>query len=109
MDKRTRVLNAMNKKEVDHVPVGFWFHFAGEEASGQGCINAHLKYYRETDLDFVKIMCDGYFPYPLPKIEKAEDFKTLNPLPAEHPGRDDDPLRHVGHAAAAGKHRDLCR
>lgn len=49
MDKRTRVLNAMNKKEVDHVPVGFWFHFAGEEASGQGCINAHLKYYRETD------------------------------------------------------------
>jgi len=43
MDKRTRVLNAMNKKEVDHVPVGFWFHFAGEEASGQGCINAHLK------------------------------------------------------------------
>ena len=37
MDKRTRVLNAMNKKEVDHVPVGFWFHFAGEEASGQGC------------------------------------------------------------------------
>lgn len=26
MDKRTRVLNAMNKKEVDHVPVGFWFH-----------------------------------------------------------------------------------
>ena len=25
MDKRTRVLNAMNKKEVYHVPVGFWF------------------------------------------------------------------------------------
>ena len=69
MDKRTRVLNAMNKKEVDHVPVGFWFHFGGEEASGQGCIDAHLKYYRETDLDFVKIMCDGYFPYPLPEIK----------------------------------------
>ena len=75
MDKRTRVLNAMNKKEVDHVPVGFWFHFAGEEASGQGCINAHLKYYRETDLDFVKIMCDGYFPYPLPEIKTAADWK----------------------------------
>lgn len=85
MDKRTRVLNAMNKKKVDHVPVGFWFHFAGDEAVGEGCIQAHLKYYRETDLDFVKIMCDGYFPYPLPKIEKAEDFKTLNPLPADHP------------------------
>lgn len=77
MDKRTRVLNAMNKKEVDHVPVGFWFHFAGEEASGQGCINAHLKYYRETDLDFVKIMCDGYFPYPLPEIKNGSGLEKL--------------------------------
>ena len=85
MDKRTRVLNAMNKKEVDHVPVGFWFHFAGEEASGEGCIKAHLKYYRETDLDFVKIMCDGYFPYPLPEIREAADWKTLQPLTADHP------------------------
>ena len=43
MDKRTRVLNAMNKKEVDHVPVGFWFHFAGDEASGEGCKNANYQ------------------------------------------------------------------
>ena len=85
MDKRTRVLNAMNKKEVDHVPVGFWFHFGGEEAVGDACVQAHLKYYRETDLDFVKIMCDNYFPYPLPKIEKAEDWTTLEPLTADHP------------------------
>ncbi len=85
MDKRTRVLNAMNKKEVDHVPVGFWFHFAGEEASGDKCVKAHLKYYRETDLDFVKIMCDSYFPYPLPVIEKADDWRELKPLDADHP------------------------
>ena len=55
MDKRTRVLNAMNKKEVDHVPVGFWFHFSGEEAAGYACVQAHLNYYRETDLDFLKV------------------------------------------------------
>ena len=85
MDKRTRVLNAMNKKGVDHVPVGFWFHFAGEEAVGDACVQAHLKYYRETDLDFVKIMCDNYFPYPLPEIKCAEDWKTLKPLTADHP------------------------
>lgn len=85
MDKRTRVLNAMNKKEVDHVPAGFWFHFSGEEATGEACVQAHLKYYRETDLDFVKIMCDGYFPYPLPEIRKAEDWKNLKPLEADHP------------------------
>lgn len=85
MDKRTRVLNAMNQKEVDHVPVAFWFHFGGEEAMGEACINAHLKYYRETDLDFVKIMCDGYFPYPLPEIKCAADWRSLKPLDADHP------------------------
>ena len=85
MDKRTRVLNAMNKKDVDHVPVGFWFHFSGEEAAGEACVQAHLRYYRETDLDFVKIMCDGYFPYPLPEIREAKDWKSLKPLDADHP------------------------
>lgn len=46
MDKRTRVLAAMNGEKVDHVPVGFWFHFGGDEAMGEACVNAHLKYYR---------------------------------------------------------------
>jgi len=85
MDKRTRVLNAMNGLPVDHVPVGFWFHFAGEEAKGDACVAAHLKYYRETDLDFVKIMCDNYFPYPLPEIKEAADWASLTPLSADHP------------------------
>ena len=75
----------MNKKDVDHVPVGFWFHFSGEEAAGEACVQAHLRYYRETDLDFVKIMCDGYFPYPLPEIREAKDWKKLKPLDADHP------------------------
>ena len=85
MDKRTRVLNAMNGREVDHVPVGFWFHFAGEEAMGEPCVQAHLKYYRDTDLDLVKIMCDGYFPYPLPGVEKVSDLAKLHPLGPDHP------------------------
>ncbi len=85
MDKRTRVLAAMNGEKVDHVPVGFWFHFGGDEAIGEACVNAHLKYYRETDLDFVKIMCDGYFPFPLPLIRKAEDWNRVKPLEADDP------------------------
>ena len=85
MDKRTRVLNAMNCKEVDHVPVGFWFHFAGDEAMGEPCVQAHLKYYRETDLDFVKIMCDGYFPYPLPGVTQVSDLAYLKPLGPDDP------------------------
>ena len=86
MDKRTRVLNALNKKPVDHVPVGFWYHFDGENAKGEACVQAHLDYYRKTDLDFMKIMCDGYFAYPIPDtIQKAEDWWTLRPLGPDHP------------------------
>ena len=86
MDKRTRVLTAMKGGEVDHVPVGFWFHFGGDQAVGEACVQAHLKYYRETDLDFVKIMCDGYFPFPIEcPIICAADWAGLKPLAANHP------------------------
>ena len=86
MDKRTRVLNAMDKLPVDHVPVGFWFHFAGEETKGEECVQAHLRYYRETDLDFLKIMNDGYSSYPLPgTVKTAKDLWDLKPLGKDHP------------------------
>lgn len=86
MDKRTRVLNAMDKLPVDHVPVGFWFHFDGEEAKGEECVQAHLRYYRETDLDFLKIMNDGYSSYPLPgTVKTAANLWDLKPLGADHP------------------------
>ena len=86
MDKRTRVLNAIHKREVDHVPAGFWYHFSGEESLGDPCVKAHMNYYEDTDLDFVKIMCDGYFPYPVPEeIRKASDWYALRPLGSDHP------------------------
>ena len=86
MDKRTRVFNAMDKKPVDHVPVGFWYHFSGEQAYGEPCVQAHVDYVRDCDLDMLKIMCDGYFPYPVPEdIRTASDWKKLVPLTADHP------------------------
>lgn len=84
MDKRTRVFNALNRLPVDHVPVGFWFHFSGDEAKDQACIDAHIKYYTETDLDIIKIMSDG-FNYPIPEIRSVADFAALEPLKADHP------------------------
>ena len=105
MDKRTRVLNAMNKKEVDHVPVGFWFHFGGTEAAGDACVEAHLKYYRETDLDFVKIMCDGYFNYPLPEIKKGEDWRNVKPMSAQDPFIREQVERAKAIVKAIGKER----
>lgn len=86
MDKRTRVFNAMDKKEVDHVPVGFWYHFGKGQNRGEACVKAHLDYVRDVDTDLLKIMCDSYFDYPIPKdIVTAADWYKLQPLTPEHP------------------------
>jgi uroporphyrinogen-III decarboxylase len=86
MDKKTRVLNALNKQPVDKVPVGFWFHFSGEEAVGEGCMDAHVQYYRDSGTDFIKIMCDGYFDFPITvDIKQPSDWRKLQPLGKDHP------------------------
>ncbi len=86
MDKKTRVLNAFNQKEVDRVPVGFWFHFLGAETKGQACIDAHLNFYNEVNPDMVKIMSDSYFVYPIEvEIKEAADWRKLKPLGPDHP------------------------
>lgn len=86
MDKRTRVFNALDKKPVDHVPVGFWYHFGGEEAKGEPCVQAHINYVKDCDLDILKIMCDNYFPYPVPEdCKTASDWWNLKPIGKDHP------------------------
>ncbi len=86
MNKRERVIAAMNHQPVDRPPVGFWFHFQGEEQLGQPCIDAHLSYYNHVDMDIAKLMCDGYFDYPNPVAKAAkepEDWFRMKPLGPE--------------------------
>jgi len=79
MDKRTRVLNALQGKSVDVVPCGFWMHFQGGPV-GEESVQAHLSYYRDTDLDFIKIMSDGaLFDFSPYKIDKASDWAKIKP------------------------------
>lgn len=104
MDKRTRVLNALNKKPVDHVPVGFWFHFAGEETVGENFIKAQMAYYKDVDMDFIKIMSDGYFYLPLSiEIKKGSDWNNLKPLTREDPFIKDQVWRVKRMVEEAGK------
>ncbi|MDF2986703.1 MAG: hypothetical protein K0R50_2213 [Eubacterium sp.] len=96
MSKRERLLDAFNNKEVDRVPVGFWFHFLEEEEFGKGLdkpelieinISSHKKFIKAADPDFVKIMSDGFFLYPsliLKNLSGAEDLKKLTPLGKNH-------------------------
>ena len=85
MNKRERMLNALENKPVDRIPVGFWHHYSGEESKDQKCIDAQIKFYNDANLDFVKIMSDNFFEYPLPEIKESSDWYKLKPLDANHP------------------------
>ena len=76
MNKRERVLAAMNLQPVDRPPVGFWFHFLAEQGVGQACVQAHHDYYNHIDVDMVKIMCDSYFDYPNPVAKAVKVERT---------------------------------
>ena len=86
MTKRERVLAAMNLEQADRPPVGFWFHFQAEQGKGEKCVQAHLDYYNNIDVDMVKIMCDGYFDYPNPvakAVKEPDDWFKMQPLGAD--------------------------
>lgn len=81
MNRRERVLAAFDAKEVDRVPVGFWFHFTGNEMFGEPCIQAHLNYYQHSRMDYAKIMCDGYFRPPMDYgVKMASDWRKIRPV-----------------------------
>ena len=97
MSNRQLVLDAINNKPTERIPVGFWFHFAKEEEFTKGLTDAsiirkniegHLKFYREFQPDLVKLMSDGFFDYPnqaLHNAKKAADLKGLKPAGPDHP------------------------
>ena len=88
MNKRERVLAAMNLQPVDRPPVGFWFHFLAEQGVGQACVQAHHDYYNHIDVDMVKIMCDSYFDYPTSvakAVKEPADWYAMKPLGKDHP------------------------
>ena len=88
MNKRERVIAALENRETDFVPVGFWYHFPEDKQKGQDCIDAHIDFYKKTNQDFVKIMCDGYFGYPnetVINMKDVSDLYNMKPLGENHP------------------------
>ena len=85
MNKKERLMAVLNHQKPDRIPVGFWFHFEGEQADGDACVKAHVNYYRESGIDFIKIMSDG-LGYPLrATIRCAADWRNVQPLPKNDP------------------------
>jgi len=79
MNKIQRVYAAIHGNIPDRVPASFWFHFPKEEARGEKGVRSHLDYYRQADLDFLKIMNEH--PYRVPvEIKNPADWRAIKLL-----------------------------
>lgn len=75
MNKAERLRAVMKGEAVDYVPAGFWFHYNSEMTTDE-MIAAHMKLYRETDMDIIKIMQD--YRYPITgEISCADDWYNI--------------------------------
>lgn len=88
MTKRERVLAALHNEETDYVPGCFWRHYTKELEAGEDIVEAHMKFYREADVDFIKISSDGYAGWPEETVKNMRDVSDLyrmGHLTLEHP------------------------
>lgn len=79
MNKKERVIRAINGKEVDHVPSCFSLHFASNEAFGEAGIKSHLQFFQETNTDICKIMNENLVPY-MGDIKTPDDWKKIKTI-----------------------------
>lgn len=76
MNKRERVIAAINKDVVDYVPCGFSLHFPTASAYGEAGVKAHLDFFKQTDTDIVKIMNENLVPY-MGELTSAGEYERL--------------------------------
>jgi uroporphyrinogen decarboxylase len=96
MSKRELLLKIFHNEPAEHVPVGFWFHYAKNELEDVFVnprlrdinLEGHKKFFTEFQPDLLKIMTDGYFCYPNEIFNTAEDASALrevHSIGADHP------------------------
>lgn len=61
MNKHERIRAALRGDEVDAVPSAFWLHFPRPQSFGAAAIEAHLEFYRDTDVDVLKVMNEALY------------------------------------------------
>lgn len=92
-NKKQLVLDALNNKPTERVPVGFWFHYTKNEMlpvsenpeMRKENLDGHKKFVQEFKPDFVKLMSDGYFFEPktakfLHNVKSAKELYELKPV-----------------------------
>lgn len=90
--QKSEVLKVFHNQAANSgVPVSFWRHFAENEFTDafehpaviDVNLNGHRDYLKQFDVDLVKTMLDGYFPYPFKNVtdpRKLASLKQIKPL-----------------------------
>ncbi len=77
MTKRDRILSLLEANRAeDYIPAGFFLHFPPECQRGQAAVDRHLEFFRDTDMDFVKIQYERKFPRR-PEIVEPKDWANM--------------------------------
>lgn len=84
--KRDRFLAVARGEATDRPPVGAWVHYGSAHWSPEQVAEAHLKFYRDYDWDFIKVMHDYRIDLP-DGLEEITDPTQLDEVLAEpeHP------------------------
>lgn len=79
MNKMERFLAASRGERVDVPPVGSWIHFGSALWDPQLTADVHLKFCREYDWDYIKVMDDYRFPTVggIREATSAEDLRCV--------------------------------
>lgn len=80
MNKIQRVRAALEGKTPDRVPASFWFHFPKDQAHGEESVKAHINYFRQANLDFLKIMNEHHYRVET-EIKNPSDWRKIKPAP----------------------------
>lgn len=77
MDRKERTLRALQGLPVDRPPMVFWHHFVGADMEKENFVDSHVRFYRETGEDFIKMMCDGFVALPDLNVQRPCDWRHI--------------------------------
>lgn len=80
MNKVECVRAALAGERVDRVPASFWFHFPPDKRHGDASVRAHLAYYRESGVDYLKVMNEHPYQANM-AIHSPADWRQVRPAP----------------------------
>ena len=88
MSKRQRFAAASAGIPTDRPPVGAWIHFGSALWQPEDSAAAHLRFYREYDWDYIKVMNDYRLATPgdLSEITDEAQFAAVGKASANYPG-----------------------